>query len=229
MKLLAIDSACKSAGVALFENETLLYEVQLHQTFTHSETLLPLCVQALQMTHLSLTDLDAFAVNLGPGSFTGLRIGLAAVKGLCFSQQKPCIGVSTLEALAYHVPLEGSLLCALDARRNEVYYACFERKQGIVQRISTDSSDVCTNLIDIAARLPQPLFLVGDGAHLVYDAIHAHVPCQIPAQPFQLSGAVGVGLCALEHRQEAVSSTLLSPAYLRLSQAERERLQRSCL
>ena len=125
MTVLGLDCAGKTAGVALCRDGELFYESRLCAGFTHSETLLPLCEEALRACRLSLQDISLLAVTAGPGSFTGLRIGLATVKGLAFAHGTPCAGVSTLEALAFCAPPVGSCVCALDARRGEVYHAGF--------------------------------------------------------------------------------------------------------
>ena len=126
MKILAVDTAGKTAGVAVMEDDRLLYEVYLDAGLTHSETLLPMVDAALKACRLSCADIDLYGVNAGPGSFTGLRIGLAAVKGLALPRQTPCAPVSTLEALAAAHIGEGTVVCALDARRGQVYSAAFD-------------------------------------------------------------------------------------------------------
>ena len=125
MTIFGLDSAGKTAGIAILRDSRLIYECYLATGHTHSETLLCLCKNAFDAAGLSPAEIDVFAAAAGPGSFTGLRIGLAAVKGLAFPHDTPCAAVSTLEALAYSAAVEGTLLCALDARRGEVYWAGF--------------------------------------------------------------------------------------------------------
>ena len=126
MNILAVDTAGKTAGVALLQDDRLLYEVYLDAGMTHSETLMPMIDTCLKMCGMTCADIDLYGVNAGPGSFTGLRIGLAAVKGLAFPRETLCAPVSTLEALAAAHTGEGTVLCALDARRAQVYSAAFE-------------------------------------------------------------------------------------------------------
>ena len=123
MNILAVDTAGKTAGVALLQDDRLLYEVYLDAGMTHSETLMPMIDTCLKMCGMTCAEIDLYGVNAGPGSFTGLRIGLAAVKGLAFPRETLCAPVSTLEALAAAHTGEGTVLCALDARRAQVYSA----------------------------------------------------------------------------------------------------------
>ena len=134
MIVLGLDSTGKTASAALVQDGVLIYENYLAAGLTHSERLLTLCDDALRAAGLQVKDVDLFAVTHGPGSFTGLRIGLAAVKGMAMPFHTPCVGVSTLEALAWGLRVDGSALCALDARRGEVYYAAFSVKDGDVYK-----------------------------------------------------------------------------------------------
>ena len=135
MTIFGLDSAGKTAGIAILRDSRLIYECYLATGHTHSETLLCLCKNAFDAAGLSPAEIDVFAAAAGPGSFTGLRIGLAAVKGLAFPHDTPCAAVSTLEALAYSAAVEGTLLCALDARRGEVYWAGFFAADGAVESL----------------------------------------------------------------------------------------------
>ena len=150
---------------------SFFYESRLCAGFTHSETLLPLCEEALRACRLSLQDISLLAVTAGPGSFTGLRIGLATVKGLAFAHGTPCAGVSTLEALAFCAPPVGSCVCALDARRGEVYHAGFSMGPQGPARLWPDGHGPASALAGQALCLPGPVWLLGDGAPLVLDAL----------------------------------------------------------
>ena len=171
MTVLGLDCAGKTAGVALCRDGELFYESRLCAGFTHSETLLPLCEEALRACRLSLQDISLLAVTAGPGSFTGLRIGLATVKGLAFAHGTPCAGVSTLEALAFCAPPVGSCVCALDARRGEVYHAGFSMGPQGPARLWPDGHGPASALAGQALCLPGPVWLLGDGAPLVLDAL----------------------------------------------------------
>lgn len=158
MNILAVDTAGKTAGVALLQDDRLLYEVYLDGGMTHSETLMPMIDTCLKMCGLTCADIDLYAVNAGPGSFTGLRIGLAAVKGLAFPRETLCAPVSTLEALAAAHTGEGTVLCTLDARRAQVYSAAFDLATHA--RLLDDDARAVTDLADFVENCKNALFLL---------------------------------------------------------------------
>lgn len=226
MNLLAIDTAGKTAAVAVLRDTTLLYEVNLNNGLTHSETLMPMVDTALKACGLTPADIDVYGVTVGPGSFTGLRIGLSAVKGLALPRQTPCAGVSTLAALAYGLTGEGTVLTALDARRGQVYWAAFDLASH--RQLTEDSAEPLANLENFIFSCKKPLIFVGDGASLCYNrygTLDGVLPC--PAALGSLRGA-GVALAAHAawEKGECVPPAALLPEYHRLSQAERERAER---
>ena len=229
MKLLALESTAKAASCAALEDGEVLASAWQAAGLTHSRTLLPMVEDMLQNSELSVQDMDALAVAAGPGSFTGLRIGIAAVKGLAWAAEKPCVPVSTLEAMAWPLAhLEGIIACAMDARRRQIYNAVFLAEGGSLTRLREDRA---ISLEDAAADLSEmdgPMFLVGDGARLCFDFLTERgVDCQLAPAHLRLQSAVGVGIAACRRWPgEAVSAQELAPVYLRLSQAERERLAR---
>ena len=161
MNILAVDTAGKTAGVALLQDDRLLYEVYLDGGMTHSETLMPMIDTCLKLCGLTCADIDLYAVNAGPGSFTGLRIGLAAVKGLAFPRETLCAPVSTLEALAAAHTGEGTVLCALDARRAQVYSAAFDLATHT--RLLDDDARAVTDRQVLQSLLLQQAFVVQVG------------------------------------------------------------------
>ena len=206
MNILAVDTAGKTLGVALLQDDRLKYECYLDGGMTHSETLMPLVDHCLKLCGLTCADIDLFGVNAGPGSFTGLRIGLAAVKGLAFPRETLCAPVSTLEALAAAHTGAGTVLCALDARR----------------------AQAVADLAQFVENCKKPLFFVGDGASLCYNK-YSNVPGVLTVPPELRGGrAAAVALVAkqMAQRGEAVLPEALLPDYHRLSQAERERAER---
>ena len=180
MNILAVDTAGKTAGVALLQDDRLLYEVYLDGGMTHSETLMPMIDTCLKLCGLTCADIDLYAVNAGPGSFTGLRIGLAAVKGLAFPRETLCAPVSTLEALAAAHTGEGTVLCALDARRAQVYSAAFDLATHT--RLLDDDARAVTDLADFVENCKKPLFFVGDGAALCYINMTMSRACSVYRQ-----------------------------------------------
>ena len=226
MNILAVDTAGKTAGVALLQDDRLLYEVYLDGGMTHSETLMPMIDTCLKLCGLTCADIDLYAVNAGPGSFTGLRIGLAAVKGLAFPRETLCAPVSTLEALAAAHTGEGTVLCALDARRAQVYSAAFDLATHA--RLTPDAAEPVTALETFVKECKKPLIFVGDGAALCYNTYKDQpgiLPCP---QPLRVLRGAGVALAgkAMWDAGTCVSPAELLPDYHRLSQAERERAER---
>lgn len=226
MNILAVDTAGKTAGVALMRDDRLLYECYLDAGMTHSETLMPMIDTCLKLCGVTCAEIDVYGVNAGPGSFTGLRIGLAAVKGLAFPRETLCAPVSTLEALAAAHTGEGTVLCALDARRAQVYSAAFDL--GTHSRLMEDDARAVADLAEFVQNCKKPLFFVGDGAVLCYNK-YGSVPGVVTVPPPLRGGrAAAVALVAGEmaKRGETVLPEALLPDYHRLSQAERERAER---
>ena len=231
MKILGLESSAKSASVALTENGAVLARSFQNTGLTHSRTLLPMAEAMLQNCGLTMADMGAVAVAAGPGSFTGLRIGVSAAKGLAWAAELPCAGVSTLEAMAQNLAhLENTVIvCAMDARRNQVYNALFEIRSGQPVRLTEDRPIALEELIaeltaELTAMGREP-YLVGDGAQLCktrFDA--AGLKCRLSPEPVRYQNAWGVAVSA--ERGKAISGEELLPVYLRLSQAERERLAR---
>lgn len=226
MNLLAVDTAGKTAAVAVMAQDRLLYEAQLNNGLTHSETLLPMIDTALRCAGLGMEQLDLLAVTNGPGSFTGLRIGLSVVKGLAQPRQLPCVGVSTLAALAYGCTGEGTVIGALDARRGQVYWAAFDLASHA--RLTDDAAEPVEKLEKFIKTCKKPLLFVGDGATLCYNRYGQEPGVTLCPPALGILRGAGVALAAKAQweREGAVSPALLLPDYHRLSQAERERAAR---
>lgn len=228
MITLAVDSAGKAAGVAILKESQLLYENYLDNGLTHSQTLLPMLKSALAACSLQVADVGLMGVAAGPGSFTGLRIGMALVKGLALPQNILCAGVSTLEAMARSVYLpQGSVvICALDARRGEVYAAAFQVEGDLVRRLMPDKTGLPQQLLaPVMARCKNPVFVIGDGAEVCYNELKKIGPLTLLPERWRKGRAAGVAYAALDAWQQgkAVQAGQLTVAYHRLSQAERER------
>lgn len=227
MLILALESSAKAASVALMEDENLIAQYSQCSGLTHSRTLLPMLEDMLKNTEKKIADVDLIAVAHGPGSFTGIRIGVSTVKGLAWAAQKSCVGVSTLEAMAWHGASSGGLICpVMDARRSQVYNALFEIDDNARPKRLTE--DRAISLSELAQELRadgrEPL-LVGDGAKLTYDYLtQAGLACRIAPANLVYQSAWGVGMAALDKKPGNADDLL--PVYLRLSQAERERQER---
>ncbi|HIQ78983.1 MAG TPA: tRNA (adenosine(37)-N6)-threonylcarbamoyltransferase complex dimerization subunit type 1 TsaB [Candidatus Scatomorpha intestinavium] len=228
MLILGIESSAKAASAALCRDGELIAQYYQCAGLTHSRTLLPMAEELLHGTDTALGDLDGVAVAVGPGSFTGVRIGVAAVKGLCFGAEKPAAGVSTLEAMAWNglAAAPGEIVCCcMDARRGQVYNALFEISDGAPARLVPDRA---VTLEELAAELlgyGRAVFLTGDGAQLALGALSAAgLSCRLAPGPLLMQSAWGV--CMAARGLEMQSAEKLLPVYLRLSQAERERQER---
>ena len=222
MLILGLESSAKAASAALCRDGELLGQYTQCSGLTHSRTLLPMVEDLLKNTETKLADVDAVAVARGPGSFTGIRIGVAAVKGLCWGAQKPAIGVSTLAAMAWNgvAAGEGSIICCcMDARRQQVYNALFEIRDGRPVRLVPDRALSVEELAPELEKYEKRVFLVGDGARLCYNLLGGlGVESTLAPEPLVQQSAYGV--C------RAAEASELLPVYLRLSQAERERQAR---
>ena len=230
MKILALETSAVTASAAVTEDERLLAQSFQNSGLTHSATLMPMVSDLLKNTGLALQDMDVIAVAAGPGSFTGVRIGVAAAKGLAWPEDKPCAPCSTLESMAWQCAHVGGEICAaMDARRNQVYCARFRAEGGALIRLTEDRAmglDELAAEVRAAAALQA---LVGDGAHLVRAALEGQgLPCALMPPHLLYQTAWGVARCALELARGGglISAAAMAPSYHRLSQAERERLER---
>ena len=230
MLILAFETSAKAASVALLEGETLLGESYQNTGLTHSQTIMVMAEDLLKQCGKTPADVQAVAVAAGPGSFTGVRIGVAAAKGFAWGKELPCYGVSTLEAMAEHLGIWQGYVCpVMDARRSQVYNALFHVNCGKITRITEDRAISLQDLGEDLQKLSETVFLVGDGSNLCYNTLLERVPnLVLPAAHRMHQRAVGVGLAAagMAARGEAPSGAELAPNYLRLSQAERERMEK---
>ena len=229
MKILSLDSTAIVSTVAICDDEKLLAQFTLNNGNTHSETLLPMIEASLKLLKININDIELFACSAGPGSFTGVRIGAATIKGLAFGKNKPCVGVSSLEALAYNMIGVNGLVCpVMNARRSQLYNALFLCENGKLKRLCEDR---LISVFDLEEELRKyadmPIYLCGDGYDIAKDAFTKVKVCDTPViQTYQ--SAYSVALCALDAARHDLltSDSELVPVYLRASQAERERLEK---
>ncbi len=224
MAILAFETSAKAASVALLEDGALLAESYQNTGMTHSQTLLSMAEALLESC--GNPEVEAVAVAAGPGSFTGVRIGMAAAKGYAWGKNLPCYGVSTLEAMARTLGVYSGYICpVMDARRSQVYTALFHADCGNCTRVREDRAISLEELGEDIKNLSGPIFLVGDGSVLCYNTLLETVPSLVlPPEHRMHQRAVGVGLVATGMLGQPGSGESLVPNYLRLSQAERERL-----
>lgn len=215
--LLSVDSSAVTASVALTDGEKIIKSEFINAGLTHSETLLPMIKRV--MGDYKASDLDAIAVTAGPGSFTGVRIGVATVKGLAFNDSVPCVPVSTLEAIAYNFTEENAVICAvMDARRMQFYNGIFKISHGCVERLCPDRA---ISLDDLREELKayDRVIIAGDGAELCYKSLDLENVILADSERRYQNG-IGVSKAALN--KDKISADRLMPVYLRPSQAERE-------
>lgn len=215
--LLSMDSSAVTASVALTDGDEIIKSEFVNSGLTHSETLLPMITRVMDGHKYS--KLDGIAITAGPGSFTGVRIGVATVKGLAFNDNIPCYSVSTLEAIAYNFVDENAVVCAvMDARRMQFYNALFRVQNGKVERLCDDRA---ISIEDLRNDLKQydKVIIAGDGAKLCFQNIELE-NCTLADDDRIYQNAVGVAKAA--QNKNAISPKALMPVYLRQSQAERE-------
>lgn len=230
MKILALETSAKSVSAAVVENGAVLCSAYQNTGLTHSRTLMPLVDGMLRAADLTCADMGLIAVSHGPGSFTGLRIGVSAAKGLAWTLELPCCGVSTLLAMAQNLRhMDATVICAMDARRNQVYNAVFHAEKGQLRRLCEDRAIGLAQLAEELQNDSSHKIVVGDGAQLCCTYLQQQgIECRMAPAALVMQNAVGVALAAEELAAEGqtVSAHELVPVYLRLSQAERERLAR---
>ena len=230
MKILSLDSTAEVSTVALCSDQRLIAEMTLNTGNTHSQTLLPIVEHVLKISETLLDDIDIFACSTGPGSFTGVRIGAATLKGLAYGKDKPCISVSTLEALAYNlIGFEGIICPVMNARRSQVYNALFECRNSCLTRLCPDRA-ISIDELDRSLSEEYPnekIYLCGDGYSITERGFKLAAVAPVPER-LRYASAYSVACCAFEKfkRGETLTDATIAPIYLRPSQAERERNER---
>lgn len=229
MKILAIECSATPCSAAVIENEKIIASGFVNVKLTHSQTLMPMIESVLSSAQMSISDIEGFAVSAGPGSFTGVRIGISAIKGLAAAKKIPCVGVSTLRAMAENYSDRECLVCGvMDARCNQVYNAIFEIKNGEITRLCDDRALLCdelkAELENLVKEQSKDIIIVGDGADVFYPFVSEIPEVKKADSKKQFQNAVGVAFSAMENFKsgETLTPDKLLPIYLRLPQAERE-------
>ena len=222
MRILAIESSAKAASVAIVDAGRLIAEIFLNSGLKHSVTIMPSVERLLESTGIGISDMDRIAISKGPGSFTGLRIGMAAVKGLAWACDIPCCAVSSLEAAAVGVAHMGGTVCAvMDARAGQVYNALFSAHDGKLSRLCEDRAISVSELLCELSEKKDVIF-VGDGADMCYNESQG----KFRIAPEHLRYQRASGVATLAETCETYTAEELRPEYIRLPQAERERLEK---
>ena len=229
MKILAVECSASPASAAILDDKKIIGSAYVNVKLTHSQTLLTMVENILSFSKTDLKDIEGFAISYGPGSFTGIRIGISAVKGLAASRNLPCVGVSTLFAMAQNHSDADCIVCAvMDARCNQVYNAIFEIKDGKILRLCEDRALMCDELSEKIKKVSQNsekrVIIIGDGSEIFYPFVCDLPNVQLAAPQNRFQNAVGVGLSAVEsfNSGNTVTPDKLLPFYLRPPQAERE-------
>lgn len=228
MLILGLDSSAVAGSCALCEvnggKTQLIAESFINTKQTHSQTLMPMAENMMKSVGLGFDKLDRIAVTSGPGSFTGVRIGVAAAKGLGYALGIPCVGVSALHAVALGLAGFEGLICAvMDARRSQFYNALFSAKGGMLERITPDRAISAEDLEKELAKYQEKIYLAGDGAELAKRLL---AKTDTVLAPSTLRFPKASSVCIASQEYEALTAAELMPVYLRLPQAERERLER---
>ena len=230
MLTLAFDSTAKIASCAVCNGEQVLAEYNINNGLTQSELLLPMAKNILSALHLSIDDIELLATSVGPGSFTGVRIGTAIIKGLAFGKNIPCVAVSTLDALAENLRgTRGIILACMDARRAQVYNAVYSSYGENLEKLCPDRAISISELADEVKKYNEPIYVVGDGYETTRKGlIEAGLKPECTPQALILESAASVAKIAYRKflNGEAVTDLEIAPTYLRMPQAERERLER---
>lgn len=226
MKILALDSSATAASVAIVEDDAIIGQFFINTKLTHSQTLMPMVQSLLDCTCIKIEEIDLFAVCVGPGSFTGIRIGVSAIKGMAMALNKPCVAVSTLDAMSYNFIGNNCIVCAvMDARCNQVYNANYDINEEKINKLDKDSAVSIDELYKKLKTFNKKIMLVGDGANLCYNRFSQKSSniC-LAAEHLRYQNAVGVANAGLKLYNEGktISAAELMPVYLRLPQAERE-------
>lgn len=227
MRILAVETSSIVAGVAVMEDQRLLGELNINHKKTHSQKLMPMISELLRGLDLKPIDIDIFAASSGPGSFTGLRIGVTTVKSMAYAMNKPVIAVPTLDALAYNLPFFDKMICPiLDARNNQVYTALYSWECGKLTCLSETLGIPVDELNELIKSKNRKVVFLGDGIEVHRERLHAALPnlCMFAPESVALQKASSVAQAALvmASRNELQDSFSMVPFYLRKSQAERE-------
>lgn len=225
MKILSIECSATPASVAIIENGKVLANSFVNVKLTHSQTVMPMIGSALMSSKTDIGEIDGISVAAGPGSFTGIRIGISILKGLAAPKNLPCVAVSTLRAMAEAFKGQDITVCAvMDARCNQVYNALFEVNGSTVTRLCEDRAIMCDELKEELSKTDKKIVVCGDGSNIFYEYVKDFKNITLAPEHLKFQNAVGVGLCSEEDfkNKKTVTAEELLPIYLRLPQAERE-------
>lgn len=224
MKILSINTSSNICSVAILEDTNLIKEITIDDANTHSVKLMPLINQLFEQTHLSVSDIDLFACDKGPGSFTGIRIGISTIKAFCDVILKPSVGISSLTSLAYSSNYEGLICSLIDAKNDNVYYGLFEHKNGVYTQVGEFLADTIYNVTEILKVCNKPVFFVGNGSTIYQDVLESNLDKNAIIEndlAYINLNAYHTGRAAFDAFSKNEIAPI-SPLYLKKSNAERE-------
>ena len=226
LTILGIETSGKVASVAILKETCVLYSETVYTTLTHSQTLIPMCERAIKSAGISFSQIDRIAVSEGPGSYTGLRIGIAAVKGMCLKDETLTCGVSTLKAMAYNLlPFEGNILCVMKARENIAYFGIYKSDGSKIETVCDDTVSKIDEIQRIINELGEKTAVVGDWAEFIKEELFSCDERVFTAPPDKLlQDAKGVCLAAIRDNKFYPASEL-NAKYLQITKAEKDRLK----
>lgn len=223
MKILAVDTSSSVATVAVTDGDKLICECVLNNKLTHSQTLMPMIDDVFKRSELSPSDIDVFAVSNGPGSFTGLRIGVTTVKGLAHATQKQVVGVNTLEALAYNLPFCPYIISpVMDARREQVYNAFYRVRDGRVEELVAPRAIALSDCLEELKKYNEKVVFLGDGVPVFREKIAEALGENALFAPQTANAQRASAVAEAAKNKTGMNYSELVPVYLRVSQAERE-------
>ncbi len=228
MRILAVDTSTNVASAAILEDQVIIGEYNCNRGKTHSQRLMPMVQHLMETTGLTVNDIDAFSASIGPGSFTGLRIGVTTIKAMAFAAEKPVISVHTLDALAYNLPFAENLICPMiDARNNQVFTAIYRFIGDKLERLTDYMGIPVTELADILRKMEGDTVFLGDACNMHRDYFVSELGNRVKIAPpgTALAKASSVAILAGKAYSEGKLESCydMVPFYLRKSQAERER------
>ena len=227
MRILAVDTSSAVASAAICDDDKLICETSLNNKLTHSQTIMPIIDGVFKMSELKPKDIDIFAVSNGPGSFTGLRIGVTTIKELAHAAGKPVAGVNTLEAMAYNIPFCGQIISPImDARREQVYNAFYTFENGRIKELVPPRAIALAECLEELKKEGQKVIFLGDGVPVFRDRIKECLGDMVSFAPQNLNMQHAAAVCEAAKYKETINYAQLVPTYLRKSQAEREREER---
>ncbi len=224
MKILSINTSSNICSAAILEDTNLIKEITIDDANTHSIKLMPLIDELFRKTNLSISDIDLFACDKGPGSFTGIRIGISTIKAFCDVTLKPSVGISSLTSLAYSSNYEGLICSLIDAKNDNVYYGLFEHKNGIYTQVGEFLADTIYNITEILKVCNKPVFFVGNGSTIYQDVLKSNLDKNAIIEnnlDYINLNAYHTGRVAFDAFSKNEISPI-SPLYLKKSNAERE-------